>query len=233
MKLYSKHQKYYVAVDSIIFGYDIIEKELKLLLVRRSFEPAKGKWSLAGGFVEPDESLDIAASRVLRNLTGIDKVYMKQLYCYGEVNRDPGARVISAAYWSLIKIKDIDPEVTARNGAHWQSLNRIPRLIFDHNEMVKKALNELQMQIRMKPVGFELLPEKFTLVQFLDLYEAIYQRDIDKRNFRKKILSMEILEKLDEKEKQTSKRGAFYYKFNKERYKKLVKNGFYFNLDVN
>jgi 8-oxo-dGTP diphosphatase len=233
MKLYSKHQKYYVAVDSIIFGYDILEKELKLLVIKRSFDPAKGKWSLAGGFVEPDESLDIAASRVLRNLTGIDKVYMKQLYCYGEVNRDPGARVISAAYWSLIKIKDIDPEVTARNGAHWQSLKRIPRLIFDHNEMVKKALNELQMQIRMKPVGFELLPEKFTLVQFLDLYEAIYQRDIDKRNFRKKILSMEILEKLDEKEKQTSKKGAFYYKFNKERYKRLVKNGFYFNLDVN
>jgi ADP-ribose pyrophosphatase YjhB (NUDIX family) len=233
MKLYSKHQKYYVAVDSIIFGYDILEKELKLLVIKRSFDPAKGKWSLAGGFVEPDESLDIAASRVLRNLTGIDKVYMKQLYCYGEVNRDPGARVISAAYWSLIKIKDIDPEVTARNGAHWHSLNRIPRLIFDHNEMVKKALNELQMQIRMKPVGFELLPEKFTLVQFLDLYEAIYQRDIDKRNFRKKILSMEILVKLDEKEKQTSKKGAFYYKFNKERYKKLVKNGFYFNLDVN
>jgi len=233
MKLYSKHQKYYVAVDSIIFGYDLLEKELKLLVIKRSFDPAKGKWSLAGGFVKPGESLDIASSRVLRNLTGIDKVYMKQLYCYGEVNRDPGARVISAAYWSLIKIKDIDPEVTARNGAHWQSLNRLPRLIFDHNEMVRKALNELQMQIKMKPVGFELLPEKFTLVQFLDLYEAIYQRDIDKRNFRKKILSMEILEKLDEKEKQTSKRGAFYYKFNKERYKKLVKNGFYFNLDVN
>jgi hypothetical protein len=233
MRLYSKHQKYYVAVDSIIFGYDILEKELKLLVIRRSFDPAKGKWSLAGGFVEPDESLDVAASRVLRILTGLDKVYMRQLHCYGEVKRDPGARVISAAYWALIKIKDIDPEVVSRNGAHWQSINRLPRLIFDHNEMVKKALNELQMQIRFKPVGFELLPGKFTLVQFLDLYEAICQRSIDKRNFRKKILSMNILEKLDEKEKQTSKKGAFYYRFNKERYKKLVKNGFYFNLYVN
>ena len=233
MKLYYKHKKYLVAVDSIIFGYDISEKEIKLLLIKRSFDPAKGKWSLAGGFVEPDESLDDAACRVLCSLTGLEKVYMKQLYCYGEVDRDPGARVISAAYWALIKIKDIDPERKKMNGAHWQSLNHLPRLIFDHNAMVKRALEELRMQIKIKPAGFELLPEKFTLVQLLDLYEAIYQRTFDKRNFRKKILSMNILEKLEEKEKETSKRGAYYYKFIKERYKELIKNGFYFDLDVN
>lgn len=233
MKLYSKHTKYLVAVDCIVFGYDIIEKELKLLLIKRSFNPAKGKWSLAGGFVEPRESLDQAACRVLKSLTGIEKVFMQQSFCYGKVDRDPGARVISAAYWSLIKIKDIDKELKELNGAQWQSLNRLPAMIFDHKEMVGLALKELQMQVKIKPVGFELLPEKFTLVQLLELYEAIYQRNVDKRNFRKKILSMNILEKLDEKEKETSKKGAFYYKFIKDRYKKLIQNGFYFNLDVN
>jgi 8-oxo-dGTP diphosphatase len=232
MKLYSGHQKHLVAVDCIIFGYDILEKEIKLLLIKRSFEPALGKWSLAGGFVEEDESLDIAACRVLSSLTGLKNVYMKQLYCYGDLDRDPGARVISIAYWALIKIKDIDQELTKRNGAHWQSMNNLPKLIFDHLSMVERALHELRMQIKIKPAGFELLPEEFTLVQMLDLYEAIYQRKIDKRNFRKKILSMDILEKLDEKEKETSKKGAYYYRFIKERYNKLVQNGFYFNLDV-
>jgi ADP-ribose pyrophosphatase YjhB (NUDIX family) len=232
MVLYLKHSKHLVAVDCIIFGYDIHEKEIKLLLVKRSFNPARGKWSLAGGFVEQDESLDIAADRVLSSLTGLKNVYMKQLYCYGDVGRDPGARVISTAYWALIKIMDIDQDLSKKNSAHWQSLTKLPELIFDHKAMVERALSELRMQIKIKPAGFELLPEKFTLVQLLDLYEAIYQRKIDKRNFRKKILSMDILEKLDEKEKKTSKKGAFYYTFFKERYKKLVENGFYFNLDV-
>ena len=233
MKLYSMHSKFYVAVDCIIFGYDIAEKEIKLLLIKRSFEPAKGKWSLAGGFVNEDESLDAAASRVLTSLTGLKNVYMKQLHSYGELKRDPEARVISAAYWSLIKIKDIDKELSDKNEAHWQSLKELPKLIFDHQAMVDNAMSELQTQIKIKPVGFELLPEKFTLVQLLDLYEAIYQRTIDKRNFRKKIITMNILEKLDEKEKVTSKKGAFYFRFIKERYKKLVLDGFYFDLDVN
>jgi hypothetical protein len=233
MKLYSMHSKLYVAVDCIIFGYDIAEKEIKLLLIKRSFEPSKGKWSLAGGFVNEDESLDNAASRVLSNLTGLKNVYLKQLHSYGDVKRDPEARVISAAYWSLIKIKDINKELSDKNEAHWQSLKKLPKLIFDHQSMVDNAMSELQAQIKIKPVGFELLPEKFTLVQLFDLYEAIYQRTIDKRNFRKKITTMNILEKLDEKEKVTSKKGAYYFRFIKERYKKLVLNGFYFNLDVN
>jgi 8-oxo-dGTP diphosphatase len=233
MKIYARYKKHFVAVDSIIFGYDIHEKEIKLLLIKRSFNPAKGKWSLAGGFVESGESLDLAACRVLRNLTGLRNIFMKQLYCFGEPDRDPGARVISVAYWALIKIKDINKKVTDRSGARWHSMKQIPKLIFDHQQMVQKALGELQLQIRIKPVGFELLPEKFTLVQLQDLYEAIYRRNIDKRNFRKKILSMDILEKLEEKEKETSKKGAFYYRFIKERYKRFIKNGYYFNLDVN
>ena len=233
MKLYSEHRKHLVAVDCIIFGYDILEKEIKLLLIKRSFEPAKGKWSLAGGFVIENESLDEAASRILFQLTGLRDVYMEQSYTYGDVARDPGARVISTSYSALIKIQDIDRELKTHHGAHWQSLTRLPHLIFDHMDMVNKALNELRMQIKVKPVGFELLPEKFTLVQLQDLYEAIYQRKIDKRNFRKKILSMNILEKLDEKEKVTSKKGAFYYKFNREHYEIHKRLGFFFSLDVN
>jgi 8-oxo-dGTP diphosphatase len=233
MKLYSKHQKHLIAVDCIVFGYDILEKEIKLLLIKRSFEPALGKWSLAGGFVKENESLDEAAQRILNLLTGLGDVYMEQSFTYGKIDRDPGARVISTSYSALIKIQDIDRELKESNGAHWQSLARLPHLIFDHREMVDRALNELQMQTKVKPVGFELLPEKFTLVQLQDLYEAISQRDIDKRNFRKKILSMNILEKLEEKEKETSKKGAFYYKFNKERYEIHKRNGFFFSLDVN
>lgn len=232
MTLYSEHAKYLVAVDCIIFGYDILEKNLKLLLIRRSFEPAKGKWSLAGGFVREDESLDEAAAAILRNLTGLKDVYLEQSYTYGTPSRDPGARVISTSYSALIKIKDIDRELKAVSGARWHSLDSLPELIFDHKYMVDKALTDLQMQIKIRPVGFELLPGKFTLVQLQDLYEAINQRPIDKRNFRKKILSMNILEKLDEKERETSRKGAWYYRFVKERYEKFREQDFYFDLDV-
>ena len=232
MSHYSKFQRYLVAVDCIIFGYDIFEKEIKLLLSKRIFEPAIGKWSLAGGFVEGNESLDHAASRILRNITGLESVYMRQSYSYGDLDRDPGDRVISVAYFALIAIRDINKDLARENGVHWRSIARLPDLIFDHPLMVKKALADLQNQVKVKPVGFELLPERFTLVHLQDLYEAIYQRTVDKRNFRKKILSMGILEKLDEKEKETSKKGAYYYRFNKDRYTRLEKNGFYFNLDV-
>ncbi len=232
LKLYSKHTKHFLAVDCIIFGYDIAEKELKLLLIKRSFEPAKGKWSLTGGFVREGESLDEAACRVLCNLTGLTDLYMKQLYTYGEISRDPGARVISTAYYALIGIHELDNEMQEKNGAHWRSISHLPDLIFDHEEMVYKALHELHRHARIQPVGFELLPEKFTLVQLQELYEAIYQKKIDKRNFRKKILSMNLLEKQDEKEKETSKKGAFYYRFNEEKYRELKRNGFFFNLDV-
>jgi 8-oxo-dGTP diphosphatase len=233
MKLYRKYPKHLVAVDCIIFGYDLVEKEIKLLLIKRGFEPAKGKWSLAGGFVNDDESLDDAANRILRRLTGLETIFLKQSFTYGDVERDPGARVISVSYFALIPIKDINKDLAAVNLAHWRSLSKLPDLIFDHGDMVKRALNDLQNQVKIKPVGFELLPEKFTLVQLQDLYEAIYQRTVDKRNFRKKILSMDILEKLDEKERETSRKGAWYYRFIRERYELFKQNGFYFNLDVN
>jgi 8-oxo-dGTP diphosphatase len=232
LEIYSKHPKHFQAVDCIIFGYDIIEKELKLLLIKRSFEPAKGQWSLSGGFVEEGEGLDDAANRVVTTLTGLSDLYMEQLYTYGDVGRDPGDRVISTAYFSLIGIHDIDNEIKEMYGAHWRSLSNLPDLIFDHRKMVERALKELVEKVKVHPVGFELLPEKFTLVQLQNLYEAIYQKSIDKRNFRKKILSMNFLEKQDEKEKKTSKKGAWYYRFNEEKYKEFTKNGFFFNLAV-
>ena len=232
LDIYSRHPKHYLAVDCIIFGYDIAGKELKLLLIKRSFEPAKGQWSLSGGFVEEGEGLDNAAYRVLRNLTGLSDLYMEQLYTYGETDRDPGARVISTAYFSLIGIHEIDEEIKVKYGAHWRSLSDLPDLIFDHRQMVDRALKELVEKVKVHPVGFELLPEKFTLVQLQNLYEAIYQKSIDKRNFRKKILSMNLLEKQDEKEKKTSKKGAWYYRFNEDKYKEFTKNGFFFNLAV-
>lgn len=229
-KVYSEHPKHYVAVDCIIFGYEITDKELKLLLIQRGFDPAKGKWSLAGGFVQEGESLDDAASRVLRSLTGISDLYMEQLYTYGDVDRDPGARVISSAYFSLIGIHEIDRMKQEKNGAQWISISELPDLIFDHRKMVDRALAELVESIKVHPVGFELLPEKFTLVQLQSLYEAIYRKAIDKRNFRKKILSMNLLDKQEDKERETSRKGAYYYRFNEEKYRELTRNGSFFNL---
>lgn len=230
--IYARHQKYFNAVDCIIFGYDIAVKELKLLLIKRSFEPALGQWSLAGGFVQDGESLDDAACRVLCTLTGLSDLYMEQLYTYGETDRDPGARVISTAYFALIGIHELDPEIQKNNGAHWRSISNLPELIFDHRRMVDRALRDLVETVKVRPVGFELLPEKFTLVQLQNLYEAIYLRPIDKRNFRKKILSMDLLEKQEDKERETSKKGAWYYRFNQEKYRELARNGLFFNLAV-
>ena len=232
LEIYSRHPKHFLAVDCIIFGYDLAEKELKLLLIKRSFEPAKNQWSLSGGFVQEGEGLDDAVNRVLCSLTGFSDLYMEQLYTYGEVDRDPGDRVISTAYFSLIGIHEIEQELREKYGAHWRSISNLPDLIFDHRRMVDRALKELVEKVKVHPVGFELLPEKFTLVQLQNLYEAIYQKSIDKRNFRKKILSMNLLEKQEDKERETSKKGAWYYRFNKEKYEEFTRNGFFFNLAV-
>jgi len=231
--VYQRIPRHLVAVDCIIFSYDLVKKVLDLLLIKRDFEPAIGKWSLPGGFVREDEDMEDAARRILYNLTGLKDVFLEQSYTYGNVTRDTGARVISTSYFALIKHQEINDEVKGKHGAHWSAVSEIPDLIFDHNEMVARALNELRCQVRIKPVGFELLPETFTLVQFQDLYEAIYHRIMDKRNFRRKILAMNLLEKLNEKDKVNSKRGAFYYRFIPEKYSEFTRNGFYFDLDVN
>ena len=230
MNFYSDFPKILVAVDAIIFGFNENEHELKLLLLKRQFAPEKGNWSLMGGFVDPKESLDNAAQRIVKKLTGLDQVYMEQLYAFGDINRDAGGRIISVAYFSLIKINEQDSELVKEYGASWISFSELPKLIFDHDEMVKRALRKLRIRARTQPIGFELLPEKFTIPQLQRLYEAIYHVPFDKRNFRRKLLAMGLLEKLDEKEKETSKKGAFYYQFNKTKYEELLEKGFNFDL---
>lgn len=230
MDFYANHTRILVAVDSIIFGFNENDTELKVLLLKRKFEPAKGEWSLMGGFVKSDESLDEAAQRIVLQLTGLDNVYMEQLYSFGNPDRDPGGRIISVSYVSLIKINEHDRELAKHHGAFWIPLSELPKLIFDHNDMVAKALRKLRIRARTQPIGFELLPEKFTIPQLQRLYEAIYQTPFDKRNFRRKVLTMGLLDKMDEKEKETSKKGAYYYKFNATKYEELLQRGFNFEL---
>lgn len=220
---YKRHQKILVAVDCIIFGFD--GKHLKALLIKRGFEPKKGKWSLMGGFVGQDEDADSAAARVLYQLTGMKNVYMEQLYTFSDVNRDSAGRVISIAYFALINIADYSKQLQLEHEAKWFLLNRIPPLIFDHRDMVAKAKVRLQEKVVAHPVGFELLPTKFTLPQLQSLYEAIYETPLDKRNFTKKVLSLGVLNKLNEKEKESSRKGAFYYVFDSLKYRKLQSNG--------
>jgi 8-oxo-dGTP diphosphatase len=229
-RYYKEYDHHLVALDCIIFGFD--EGELKLLLLKRRFEPAKGEWSLMGGFLGRSESLDEAAYRILNQLTGLSDIYMEQLHSFGEVSRDPGARTISVAYYSLIKIDDNDRKLAEEHGAEWVSIHKLPPLIFDHSKMVDKALVALRKKVAHEPIGFELLPVKFTLPQLQSLYESICQESLDKRNFRKQILETGLLVKLNEKDKDSSKKGAFYYKFDHKKYHKLAEKGFLFQLKV-
>ncbi len=214
---YNVNPQFYVSVDCIIFGFD--KGSLKLLLLKRNFEPAKGQWSLMGGFVQKNESVDEAAQRVLKELTGLENVYMEQVGTYGEIHRDPGERVISVAYSALININEYDKELVARYNASWTDMNAIPPLIFDHHDMVERALAWIRKKASSEPVGFELLPELFTLTQLQSLYEAIYGKSIDKRNFRKQIAMMDYIEKTDLIDKTGSKRGAALYRFNEKTYR--------------
>src|SRR5690554_372526 len=225
-QLYRKADRLLVAADCIIFGFD--GRQLKVLLVKRSFEPEAGRWSLVGGFVNAGESVNDAAARILQRLTGLDNIYMEQLHCFGDVNRDPAARVISVAYFALINIADYSRQLNLEHEPHWRSLDDLPDLIFDHAQMVKLARERLQQKVATHPVGFELLPRKFTLPQLQNLYEAIYQSKLDRRNFSRKILSLGILKKLDEKEKGGSKKGAYLYVFDRKRYEKLADEGLKF-----
>lgn len=220
---YGEHPTFHVAVDCIIFGFD--QGELKLLIHKRRFEPAKGQWSLFGGFVKENESLDEAANRVLFELAGLDHIYMEELKSYGKVDRDPATRVISVAYYALIPAKKYTEAISNNHGATWVSLNELPELIMDHKLMVDKGLRRLKRRASTQPLGFELLPREFTMPQLQALYEAIYQSALDKRNFRKKILSMDVLIKLNEKDMSGSRKGAFLYRFDKKKYQKLVDGG--------
>ena len=213
---YSEHTKAYVAVDCIIFGFD--ENRLKLLIGKRNMDPGRGEWSLYGGFVEKDESLDDAANRVLLELTGLKEIYMKQVGAFGAIERDPGERVISVAYCALINVNDYNEELRRQHGVEWVSTDELPQLYSDHNDMVKKAITLLRRRISTEPLSFYLLPDLFTLTQLQHVYEAVLGEEIDKRNFRKRIKTIEFIEKTEFIDKITSKRGAAMYRFNRNAY---------------
>lgn len=218
MNYYSHHPKFYVAVDCIIFGFK--EGELYLLLLKRNFEPCMGGWSLMGGFTQESESTDDAAKRVLYELTGLEKVYMEQVGVFSAVDREPNERVISAAYYALINIDEYDRKLVQEHNAFWVKANELPPLLFDHLQMVEKARKIMQQKASTKPIGFNLLPKLFTLSQLQSLYEAIYDEEIDKRNFRKRVAEMDYIEKTDKIDKYSSKRGAALYQFNNKAYRK-------------
>ena len=218
---YSRHPRFYHAVDCIIFGFS--GGELSLLLLKRKFDPGKGEWSLMGGFVQEGENMDDAAKRVLTELTGLTNVFMEQVGSFGQVNRDPGERVISTAYYALININEYDRELVEKHNAYWVKINELPTLLFDHQQMVNRARLVMKVQAAMQPISFNLLPEHFTLTQLQTLYEAINGEPIDKRNFRKRVAEMSYIEKTGLIDKVTSRRGAALYTFNEAKYQESLK----------
>ncbi|MDR1738138.1 MAG: NUDIX domain-containing protein [Candidatus Symbiothrix sp.] len=225
---YAQEDKNYVSVDCIILGFK--DNEIHILIVKRQFEPMKGKRSLMGGFVREKENLNDAVSRVVAEYTGLENVYMEQVGAYGNVERDTGDRVISIVYYALIDMEQFDDKLKELHHAEWVNINEVGDLVFDHNQFVNDTISLLKRRTTNRPIGFNLLPEKFTIPQLQSLYEAIYQRPLDKRNFRKKIIEMDVLDKLPDKDKSTSKRGAYYYTFNKDKYDRRLENGFYFSI---
>jgi len=218
-----------LTVDCVVFGFD--ESELKVLLIQRALDPFKGKWALPGGFVHVDETLDDAARRELAEETGLENVFLEQLYTFGTVKRDPRERVVSVAHFALVKLSDYKAKAaTDAAKAEWFPISELPKLAFDHSDIVAAALARLQGKVRYQPVGFELLPPKFTLSDLQHLYEAILGTELDKRNFRKKVLSFELLVALKETQMAGRHRPAQLFRFDADKYEKLRKRGFNFEL---
>lgn len=218
-----------LTVDCVVFALD--DEELKVLLIERDTQPFAGRWALPGGFVNKDESLDEAARRELREETGAANVFLEQLYTFGDPGRDPRDHVVTVAYYALVKLSDhaIRASTDARNAA-WFGVTDVPPLAFDHDRILKVAYDRLRAKVRYQPIGFELLPPKFTLSQLQHLYEIVLGRPLDKRNFRKKVLGMELLVDLNEIEQDVAHRAARLYRFDKARYDRLARKGFNFEV---
>lgn len=229
MSVTYKHPRPALAVDCVVFGLD--EEDLKVLLIRRGVEPFAGRWALPGGFVHLDETLDEAARRELREEAGIGKVYLEQLYTFGAVDRDPRERVVSVTYYGLVKLAEhaVCAATDAREAA-WFAIEDLPRLAFDHEDIVDKAIARLRGKVRYAPIGFELLPKKFTLTQLQRVYERVLGQELDKRNFRKKVAATGLLIELDEVEQDVAHRAARLYTFDEKTYRKLEKEGFLFEI---
>jgi len=226
-QFYQNEDKHFVSVDCIILGFK--ENAIHVLIIKRKFDPLKGERSLMGGFVRQGESVNDTVARVVYEYTGIENVYLEQVGAYGNVERDIADRVISIVYYALINMELFDETLMRKYDAEWVNINQVGALILDHNQFLDDTLRLMRRRTATRPVGFNLLPEKFTLPQLQSLYEAIYQTSLDKRNFRKKIFEMDILEKLEEKDKNASKRGAYYYRFNKEKYDRRLEDGAVFS----
>jgi 8-oxo-dGTP diphosphatase len=218
-----------LTVDCVVFGFD--DGELKALLIQRGLEPFKGRWALPGGFVRVDETLEAAARRELAEEAGLKDVFLEQLYTFGAVARDPRERVVSVAYYSLVKLSAHAAQAaTDAADAQWFPLSQVPKLAFDHADILAAALDRLKAKVRYQPVGFELLPPKFTLSQLQHLYEAVLGTTLDKRNFRKKVLSLDLLVPLKETQMAGRHRPAQLFRFDANKYERLKKRGFNFEL---
>jgi 8-oxo-dGTP diphosphatase len=224
-----KYPRAALTVDCVVFGLD--EEDLKVLLIQRGLTPFAGQWALPGGFVHIDETLDEAARRELQEEAGVSKVFLEQLYTFGDVERDPRERVVTVAYYALVNIRDhrVQSATDASNAA-WFSVLDTPTLAFDHQRILRVALDRLKGKVRYQPIGFELLPTAFTLSQLQHLYETILERPLDKRNFRRKVLAMGLLEETDEIEQDVAHRAARLYRFNEAKYRRLTKQGVLFEL---
>ncbi len=216
-------------MDCVVFGFD--EGDLKVLLIQRGLEPFKGRWALPGGFVRVDETLEVAARRELQEEAGLTNVFLEQLYTFGAVDRDPRERVVSVAYYALVKLTEHAAKAaTDAAKAQWFPVSRVPRLAFDHAHILQTAVERLKGKVRYQPIGFELLPAKFTLSQLQHLYEAVLATELDKRNFRKKVLSFGLLVPLKETQMLGRHRPAQLFRFDGEKYEKLKKRGLLFEL---
>ncbi|MBL3658496.1 NUDIX hydrolase [Fulvivirga sediminis] len=222
-----KADQMWVAIDCLVFGYDVQEEKLKVLLFKRKVDPFSGQWSLIGGLVNYNEDIYASAERVLKEFTGLEGVFLEQLHTYGKADRDPGGRVISILFWSLIKLDQLFKDTANAHGAKWFDIDELPQMVLDHCQMIENGKEKLRFQAKNAPLGFELLPENFTMPQLLRLYQAIYDQQLDDRNFRKKILSTKLLVKQDFKDKSSSKKGAYFYQFDKEKYQELKKKGYH------
>lgn len=218
-----------VTVDCVVFGIDLDTRDLQVLLIQRAHAPFAGAWALPGGYVHLDESLEQAARRELAEESNLTDVYLEQLYTFGEVNRDPRGRIITVAYYALVTLSAVRGDTDARDAA-WFAVDDVPPLAFDHDHILSVAHTRLRNKVRYEPIGFELLPPKFTLTQLQNLYEIILGTRLDKRNFRKKILSLDILVALDEIQKDVMHRAARLYRFDKDKYQHKKRQGFNFQI---
>jgi 8-oxo-dGTP diphosphatase len=218
-----------LSIDCLIFGFR--NGELDILLIKHGEGISQGKWALPGGWIKYNEGVDEAATRLLRSLTGVSNIYLEQLHTFGDVNRYPTKRVITIAYYALVNADNysLNPGFTASD-AGWFKIHEVPKLPYDHQKILDYAFKYLKHKVRHEPIGFNLLPKKFTLHQLQELYETILETELDKPNFRRKILKMDLLIPCDEKQKDVSHRAASFYRFDKRTYDRLREKGFAFEL---